>query len=159
MRALMAVDRGAWSDLTLSSVIRKAGLDPRDAAFSTALCAGVLQNRALLDYQIAAYSSLRLNKISPFVLNVLRAAAYQIMFMDRVPHAAAVNTAVAMIRRSANPKAAGPAAHQRARGGPPTAGRARPRAVPFREIQPSGVAGGIFFESPRRRGRGGARGQ
>ncbi len=29
------------------------------------------------------------------------------MFMDRVPHAAAVNTAVAMIRRSANPKAAG----------------------------------------------------
>ena len=107
MRALMAVDRGAWSDLTLSSAIRKAGLDPRDAAFSTALCAGVLQNRALLDYQIAAYSSLRLNKISPFVLNVLRTAAYQIMFMDRVPHAAAVNTAVAMIRRSANPKAAG----------------------------------------------------
>lgn len=107
VRALMAVDRGAWSDLTLSSAIRKAGLDARDAAFCTALCAGVLQNRVLLDYQIAAYSSLRMNKISPFVLNVLRAAAYQIVFMDRVPHAAAVNTAVAMIRHSANPKAAG----------------------------------------------------
>ncbi len=107
VRALMAVDRGAWSDLTLASAIRKAGLDARDAAFCTAICAGVLQNRALLDYQIAAYSTLRLNKISPFVLNVLRAAAYQIVFMDRVPHSAAVNTAVSMIRHSANPKAAG----------------------------------------------------
>ena len=107
VRALMAVDRGAWSDLTLAASIRKAGLDARDAALCTAICAGVLQNRALLDYQIAAYSSLRLNKISPFVLNVLRAAACQIIFLDRVPDSAAVNTAVAMIRRSANPKAAG----------------------------------------------------
>lgn len=107
VRVLMAVDRGAWSDLKIDAAIRKAGLDSRDAAFCTAICAGVLQNRALLDYQIAAYSSLRLNKISPFVLNVLRAAAYQLLYMDRVPHAAAVNTAVAMIRHSANAKAAG----------------------------------------------------
>lgn len=106
VRVLMAVDRGAWSDLKIDAAIRKAGLDSRDAAFCTAICAGVLQNRALLDYQIAAYSSLRLNKISPFVLNVLRAAAYQLLYMDRVPHAAAVNTAVAMIRHSANAKAA-----------------------------------------------------
>ncbi len=107
VRALMAVERGSWSDLTLAASLRKSGLDPRDAAFCTAICAGVLQNRALLDYQIAAYSTLRPNKISPFVRNVLRVAAYQILCMDRVPHSAAVNTAVAMIRRSANPKAAG----------------------------------------------------
>lgn len=107
VRALMAVDRGSWSDLTLSSAIRKAGLDARDAAFCTALCSGVLQNRALLDYQIEAHSSLRLNKISPFVLYVLRSAAYQMFFMDRVPDSAAVHTAVAMVRHSANPRAAG----------------------------------------------------
>lgn len=107
VRALMAVDRGAWSDLTLASAIRKAGLDTRDAAFCTAICAGVLQNRILLDYQIAVYSTLKKNKISPFVWNALRVAAYQLIFMDRVPHAAAVNTAVSMIRRIANPKAAG----------------------------------------------------
>lgn len=107
VRALLAVDGGAWSDLTLAAAMRKEGLDARDAAFCTALCAGVLQNRALLDYQIAAYSSLRLNKISPFVLNTLRVAAYQILCMDRVPPSAAVNTAVGLIRKSANPRAAG----------------------------------------------------
>ena len=107
VRALMAVDRGAWSDLTLSGGIRRAGLDARDAALCTAICSGVLQNRMLLDYQIAAHSTLRLNKIAPFVLNTLRAAAYQICFMDRIPASAAVNTAVAMIRRSGNARAAG----------------------------------------------------
>ena len=107
VRALMAVDRGAWSDLTLSGGIRRAGLDARDAALCTAICSGVLQNRMLLDYQIAAHSTLRINKIAPFVLNTLRAAAYQICFMDRIPASAAVNTAVAMIRRSGNARAAG----------------------------------------------------
>ena len=107
VRALMAVDRGAWSDLTLSAGIRRAGLDARDAALCTAICSGVLQNRMLLDYQIAAYSALRMNKISPFVINVLRVAACQICLMDRIPDSAAVNTAVAMVRRSSNPKAAG----------------------------------------------------
>lgn len=48
VRVLMAVDRGAWSDLKIDAAIRKAGLDSRDAAFCTAICAGVLQNRALL---------------------------------------------------------------------------------------------------------------
>ena len=107
VRALLSVDRGAWSDLTLSASIKKAGLDTRDAAFCTALCTGVLQNRALLDHYILSYSSLRLNKIAPYVLNVLRVGIYQIVFMDRVPHSAAVNTAVTMIRRSQNPRAAG----------------------------------------------------
>ena len=107
VRALMSVDQGAWSDLTLSAAIKKARLDPRDAALCTALCTGVLQNRALLDHYILSYSSLRMNKIAPYVLNVLRVGIYQIAFMDRIPHSAAVNTAVTMIRRSQNPRAAG----------------------------------------------------
>ena len=40
VRALMAVDRGAWSDLTLAASIRKAGLDARDAALCTPLRRG-----------------------------------------------------------------------------------------------------------------------
>ena len=105
--ALSAIDKGAYSELYLASAIKKAGLDRRDAALCTAICAGVLKNRALLDFRIAAYSSVKLKKIAPNILNILRAAACQIYFLDRVPDSAAVNAAVEQTRKSGNVKSTG----------------------------------------------------
>lgn len=105
--ALSAVDRGAYSELYLASAIKKAGLERRDAALCVAICGGVLRNRAYLDFRIAACSSIRPKKIAPRILNILRAAVFQICFLERIPDSAAVNAAVAQARKSGGGRSAG----------------------------------------------------
>lgn len=100
--------QGAWSDGHLKHAIRAQGLDRRDAALCARLCYGVLQNRLLLDWRLARLCSMRLEKLEIKVLCSLRVAAYQLLFLDRIPPSAAVNEAVELARRhSRNPRAAG----------------------------------------------------
>ena len=75
-----------------------AGLSKRDAALATALVGGVLQNQAMCDFYLAHYSKVRLKKVHPRVLDVLRMAVYQMVWMDRVPNSAAVNESVRLAR-------------------------------------------------------------
>ena len=107
--ALCACQRqGAWSDGFLKKELGRSGLDSRDAALATRLCFGVLQNRMLLDFHLSGLCTVRLEKLELAVLTSLRLGAYQILFLDRVPHRAAVNESVELARRHArNPRAAG----------------------------------------------------
>ncbi len=107
--ALSACEKqGAWSDGYLKNTLRSEGLDSRDAALATRICFGVLQNRMLLDFYVARFSSVKPEKLENRVLCALRIAIYQLLFMDRVPQSAAVNESVTLARRYAkNPKAAG----------------------------------------------------
>ncbi len=109
LRTLAACGRqGAWSDGALKRNIRDAGLDGRDAALATQLCAGVLQNRALCDYYIAAFSSVNPQKMEEKVLEALRLGVYQLLFLDKIPDRAAVSSSVDLARQYAkNPRAAG----------------------------------------------------
>lgn len=94
LRALIACrTSGAWSDAVLKDYMAAAGLDARDAGLCTALCCGVLQNQALLDYYIDLFLTGR-KRLPPVLRDILRLAVYQIVFLDRVPAAAAVNEAV-----------------------------------------------------------------
>ncbi|MBE6989440.1 MAG: 16S rRNA (cytosine(967)-C(5))-methyltransferase RsmB [Ruminococcaceae bacterium] len=97
----------AWSDGSLKRTISQNGLDSRDAALATRLAYGVIQNRLLLDYYIGCYCSQRPGHLEAVVLNILRIGAYQILFMDKIPHRAAVNEAVEMVKRHGRPKASG----------------------------------------------------
>ena len=49
-----------------------SGLDRRDAALASRLCYGVLQNRMLLDFYIAAFLKGKLRDLQPVVLDILR---------------------------------------------------------------------------------------
>lgn len=95
----------AWSDGSLKSVLK--GMDQREAAFAARLTYGVLQNRALLDYYLGQYCTQSFEKLEPFVRDVLRLGAYQILFMDRVPDSAAVSQAVEMVKGHKRQRAAG----------------------------------------------------
>lgn len=77
----------------------------QDIRLVSELVNGVLRNLEYIDYTISQFSSIKLNKISPYILSVLRVSAYQIMFMDRIPHSAAVNEGVKLAKK-ANIKAA-----------------------------------------------------
>lgn len=96
-RALFAVrEEGAWSAPALRRYA--AGLSARDVALATALTGGVLQNRAMCDFYLAQFSSIRLKKVQPRILDILRLAVYQMVWLDRIPNAAAVNESVALAR-------------------------------------------------------------
>jgi 16S rRNA (cytosine967-C5)-methyltransferase len=75
----------------------------RDRALLQIIVYGVLRWRAKLDWVIDYFSKTRLKKIDPKVLNVLRLGLFQIIYLDRIPVSAAVNTSVEMAKFLAAP--------------------------------------------------------
>ena len=95
----------AWSSQTLQTAREKYDLSPRDAALCSRICLSVLQNAALCDHYIDAYSSVGVSKMEPAVLDILRMGAVQLLFMDRIPISAAVDQSVEMAKRISRPAA------------------------------------------------------
>jgi 16S rRNA (cytosine967-C5)-methyltransferase len=75
------------------------GLSERDRAFAVHLVQGVLRWQIRLDWVLKQFVRFPFKKIDPQVLNVLRLALFQILFLDRVPESAAVNEAVKQARK------------------------------------------------------------
>ena len=109
MLALNACQRqGGWSDGALKKQLSAAELSGRDAALATQLCFGVLQNQMLLDFYLSKFSNIPLKRMEGKVVQTLRLGAYQMLFLTRIPHSAAVNSAVALVKAHCkNPRAAG----------------------------------------------------
>ena len=100
--------QGGWSDAVLKKQLAQAGLDRRDAALATQICFGVQQNRLLLDYYLSRFSNVPLKRMESKVVQALRIGLYQMLFLSRIPHSAAVNCAVEMTRAHCkNARAAG----------------------------------------------------
>jgi 16S rRNA (cytosine967-C5)-methyltransferase len=105
-RVLDRVDTGgAWATLALDGELARSGLDDRDRRLATELVYGVLRHRARIDRALAAHAAL--NKTPKRVLTALRVAAYQVVFLDRVPSYAIVDDAVSAARAVGGPKVAG----------------------------------------------------
>lgn len=67
---------------------------PMQRAFITELVNGTLRNLIYIDYVISLFSKMKINKMKPFILNLLRISVYQILFLDKVPDSAVCNEAV-----------------------------------------------------------------
>jgi 16S rRNA (cytosine967-C5)-methyltransferase len=72
--------------------------DERDRNLATTLVYGVLRRRTTLDRLIESTSKRPLTEIDLPTLLVLRIALFQILFLTRVPRAAAVDEAVSLLR-------------------------------------------------------------
>ncbi|MGA2357142.1 MAG: transcription antitermination factor NusB [Terriglobales bacterium] len=103
---LLRVDRedSYASELLHSS--RYAGLSSADHGLATELVMGVLRWRSWLDSHIAERSSQKLTRLDPEVLIALRLAAYQLLFLDRVPQRAAIHESVELVKRARKRSAA-----------------------------------------------------
>lgn len=104
-RVLERVEReGAWATPALDGELARAGLDERDRRLAAELVYGVLRHRTRLDHILGVHADLK--KTPARVLNTMRVAAYQILFLDRVPAYAAVDDAVAAARQVTGDKLA-----------------------------------------------------
>lgn len=99
LNALIACRKdAAWSNGVLKEYIRRDRLDSRDAALATRLCYGVIQNRMKLDFYLEQLLN-RSGKLHPVVRDILHLGLYQLLEMDKIPDAAAVNESVSLTRR------------------------------------------------------------
>ncbi|MBW2490192.1 MAG: 16S rRNA (cytosine(967)-C(5))-methyltransferase RsmB [Deltaproteobacteria bacterium] len=78
-------------------------LSRKDRALLQAIVYGVLRWRAKLDWIIHYFSKTPLNQIDPKVMNILRIALFQIIYLNRIPVSAAVNTSVEMAKSVTEP--------------------------------------------------------
>lgn len=84
----------AYSNIRLGEYFKKYDLTPMDRAFASEILYGTIRWRIKIDYLIKKFSKTKLRDMNKWTLNSIRAAIYQIYFMDKVPEFAAVNQAV-----------------------------------------------------------------
>ena len=108
LRVLAACrNNNAWADAALKAQLNRDGLVGADAALCSRMVYGVMQNQHLLDFYLAAYCSQKPDHLQQPLTEILRLGAYQILFLDRVPDSAAVNTSVGLAKLSGRGQAAG----------------------------------------------------
>lgn len=99
--------KDGYLNLVFAETLKKHTFSKADTAFLKELIFGVYREKLLLDFVIRVHSSLRLKKIDPRILNLLRMGVYQIYFMDKIPDHAAVSECVALSKKCARGKVPG----------------------------------------------------
>ena len=109
LAVLNKLNRGEKTlDTILSELPGEEGFGSRrDRALFSAIVYGVLRWRGRLDYLINYFSNTPIRKIDPAVLNILRLGLFQIIYLDRIPDSAAVNTAVDLTKQIESLRVAG----------------------------------------------------
>ncbi len=108
VRLLNRIERSdSYLDRVLDAELRSTEINDLDKGLLTELLHGVLRWQNKLDWVLNGFSHGNFQKSEVNIKNTLRVALYQILFLDRIPHAAAVNEAVELIKRIRGEKVAG----------------------------------------------------
>ncbi|NOT34956.1 MAG: 16S rRNA (cytosine(967)-C(5))-methyltransferase RsmB, partial [Candidatus Eisenbacteria bacterium] len=107
LRILHAAEtRGAFTDRLLDGA-HTMEADDRDRALMHEIVKGTLRWRGRLDFVLDKLVHMGIERVQPWIRNVLRMGAYQILFLDRVPVHAAVDESVKLAHRHGHPGTAG----------------------------------------------------
>lgn len=100
IRILRAIDeQEVFARELLSERCSHGNLSQRDKRLLTELVQGVIRHRLSLDTLISSFSKIPLARIEPWIIHALRIGLYQIIFLDRIPSSAAVNTSVELAKK------------------------------------------------------------
>ena len=94
-------NEGAYSNIALDEEISKneQKLNAKDIGLISEIVYGVITWKLTIDEIIKKYSKIKLKKISPWIIDILRLSIYQIVFLDKIPKSAAVNEGVNLAKR------------------------------------------------------------
>lgn len=102
LKALYKIDKEqAYSNIVLNDEIKqnRNKINDKDIGLISEIVYGVTTWKLTIDEIIKKHSKIRLKKISPWILNILRMGTYQIIFLDKIPKSAAVNESVNLAKR------------------------------------------------------------
>lgn len=94
---------GAYADRALAGEARRAGLDPREHAFATALAFGAVQRRRTLDHVIERLARRPVAQLDAPVRDALRLGLLQLLFLGGVAPHAAVDQSVELAKAAGGP--------------------------------------------------------
>jgi 16S rRNA (cytosine967-C5)-methyltransferase len=97
---VLGILREAEEGVFTSALLEQARteFDARDSAFILELVYGVLRNRLRIDWILDRFSSKPVSATDADTRNILRLGAYQLLFLNKVPPSAAVNTATELAK-------------------------------------------------------------
>lgn len=99
---------GAYLSRALDAeLLRHPQLDARERNLCSELSYGSIRTQRFLREALEKHAAKRLPSGDPELYSVLLIAAYQVLFLDRVPASAAVNAAVNQVRKKRGAKVAG----------------------------------------------------
>lgn len=96
---IRTLDQGVFSHLVLQRMLEKEAPERQEQIFIERLFHGVLEQLLFLDWIISSYSRVKIQKIKPVILHILRMSIFQMLFMDAVPDHAAINEAVLLAKK------------------------------------------------------------
>src|SRR3989304_3884171 len=107
VKILNRIERSdAYLDRLIDSEMRANEMNALDKGLMNEIVTGVVRCRAKVDWVLTGFFHGNFTKAETNIKNALRVALYQILFLDKVPHSAAVNEAVEFIKRLRRQKAA-----------------------------------------------------
>lgn len=100
LKALYNIETtGAYTNTALKAALAQNDFSGADKGLITELIYGIISNKSAIDHIISRFSKLKIKKMTPWVLNILRMGIYQIYYMDKIPHSAACNEAVKLAKK------------------------------------------------------------
>ncbi len=98
--ALQTIERTrGFSDDVFDDITKDLAVSERDRHLAFELVFGVLRHYLTLDWRLDQVSRKPMVRLPLTVATTLRVAAYQLLYLDRIPASAAVNEAVQLIRK------------------------------------------------------------
>ncbi len=98
LKALVRFEKDrAYLNLILPDITAK--LSGEDRALAVQIASGTLERLNTLDWVLNLYSTTKIDKMTPWLRNLLRIGTYQLLYLDRVPAYAAVDESVCLARR------------------------------------------------------------
>ena len=110
LKTLYKIDKEkAYSNIALDEMLNqnRKDLNSKDIGLISEIVYGVTTWKLTLDEIIKKHSNIKLKKISPWILNILRMSIYQIIFLDKIPKSAAVNEGVTLSKRYGHKSSSG----------------------------------------------------
>ncbi len=107
VKILNRVERSdSYLDRLLETEMRNTEMNELDKGLMNEIVTGVVRWQMKLDWVLTGFFHGNFTKAETNIKNALRVALYQILFLDKVPHSAAVNESVEFIKRLRGQKVA-----------------------------------------------------
>ena len=95
-------EKGRHSNEIINDMISKySRIDGRDRALFVKLIHGTLEYQIQIDYIINLYSKIKIEKMKPYIRNLLRMSVYQLLYLDKIPDNSICDEAVKLIKKTA----------------------------------------------------------
>lgn len=106
LRALVRVEQDdAYLNLAFPPLLKP--LPPRERALAVRMTKGTIQRLNTLDWALNLFSRHPVDKMTPWIRNLLRLAAYQVLYMEKIPDYALVDQSVNLARQFGHQGVAG----------------------------------------------------